>query len=81
VVTLAIASHTSVFIREILVVVWKTDEDGEAMRRSIPSGSLRSFGSVETGALGTEEILNLGVFSMSKLERLTISCAREGGKH
>lgn len=62
------------------MVVRKTDEDGEATR-STPSSTLHSFGSAEAGSLGTEKIINMGEFSLGRLEQLRISCVREGGKH
>lgn len=62
-------------------MVRKTDEDGEATRRNTPSSTLHSFSSAEAGSLGTEKIINTGMFSSGRLEQLKISCVREGGKH
>lgn len=44
-----------------MVVVRKTDEDVEAMK-STPSGMHHSFGFAESEYLGSEKILNTGVF-------------------
>lgn len=63
-----------------MVVVRKTDEDVEAMK-STPSGMHHSFGCAESESLGSEKILNTGVFSMGRLEQLRIPHSREGGKH
>lgn len=63
-----------------MVVVRKTDEGGEAARRSKPSSTLCSFGSAETGCLRARGILNMGAFFTGGLERVRIFYAKEGGK-
>lgn len=53
----------------MVVGMRKTDEDGEARR--INSSSMPcSCGSTGKGPLGTEEILNTGVFSMGRSEQV-----------
>lgn len=49
--------------------------------KSTPGGTHHSFHCSELESLGSEKILNTGVFSMGRLEQLRIPRSREGGKH